>query len=257
VTVDLHAAVEGPADGPVLVLLSSLGTTGAMWQPQAVALRDTYRVVRADHRGHGGSPVPPGPYELADLGTDVLALLDRLRVRRASLAGLSLGGMVAMWLAIHHPDRLHRLVLCSTAAVLGPPQNWADRAALVRAEGTAALAATVVGRWLTPAYASAHPGLVEWLEAMVAGTSAAGYAACCGVVERMDLVPELPSIVAPTLVIAGADDPATPIEHAERIAAGIPGARLEVLSPGAHLVNLEQPDAVTTLLRSHLPPVSR
>jgi 3-oxoadipate enol-lactonase len=250
--VDVHVEVDGPAEAPALVLSGSLGSTLSAWDPQVAALRDRFRLIRYDHRGHGRSPVPPGPYRIEDLTGDVLALLDRLGVPRAHFCGLSMGGMVGMRLAATAPDRVDRLVLCGTSALLGPPEQWAQRAAAVRAGGTASIAATVVGRWLTPPFAAAHPELVERLQAMVAGIPDDGYAACCGAIEHMDLRPLLGQVRAPTLVIVGAADPATPPEHGARIVAGIPGARMVVLDGAAHLANAEQPDAVTGLLLDHL-----
>lgn len=249
--VEVHAQVEGAEDAPVLVLSPSLGSTLDMWEPQALALRDHFRVVRYDPRGHGRSPASPGPYQIEDLAGDVLGLLDRLGVPAVHFCGLSLGGMTGMWLAAHSPERIRRLVLCCTAAKL-PPEPWAERAAAVRGAGTASIASTVVTRWLTPSYAAAHPDLVRRLRAMVEAASDEGYAACCEAIQRMDLLDVLPRVRAPTLVLAGREDPATPPEHAQRIAARIPGARLEVLSPAAHLANLEQADAVTKLLLEHL-----
>ncbi|TYB39700.1 3-oxoadipate enol-lactonase [Micromonospora sp. AP08] len=250
--VDVHAVVEGPEGAPVVVLSPSLGSTHAMWEPQAVSLRDRFRVVRYDHRGHGESPVPPGPYELADLGADVLRLLDRLEVQAAHFCGLSLGGMTGMWLAAHAPERVRRLVLCCTSARLGPPEFWAERADLVRREGTAAVADGVVTRWFTPGWVRSHPEVVRDMQAMVAATPAEGYASCCSAIRRMDLTDALPRIRAKTLVIAGYEDPSTPPEHSHAIAEGIRDARLEVLSPAAHLANVEQPEALTRLLVEHL-----
>lgn len=197
--------------------------------------------------------MPPGPYDLEDLGADFLALLDDLDVAKAHLVGLSLGGMTGMWLGVHAADRIASLVLCCTSAKLGPPEMWADRARTVRAEGTAAVAAAGVSRWLTPGYAERHPDRAAFLRSMIAGVPAEGYAACCGVIERMDLLDVLPKITAPTLVIAGAEDPATPPDgHADLIAAGIPGARLEVVPDAAHLGNYEQPGEFTRLILEHL-----
>lgn len=249
--VEVHVQVEGPEDAPVVVFSPSLGSTLAMWDAQAAALRGHRRVVRYDPRGHGRSPAPRGPYELADLADDVVALLDRLDLPAVDFCGLSLGGMTGMQLAVHHPERIRRLVLCCTAAKL-PPEPWAERAAAVRAAGTASIAGTVVQRWLTPQYAAAHPALVRDLEAMVESASDEGYAECCDAIRRMDLLDSLERVRAPTLVVAGRDDPATPPEHAARIAARIAGARLEVLAPAAHLANLEQAEALTALLLGHL-----
>lgn len=252
--VRLHRVVEGPEDGPVVVFGGSLGSDLRMWEPQVVPLLERgFRVVRYDTRGHGASPVPPGPYDLEDLGFDFLALLDDLGVAKAHFVGLSLGGMTGMWLGAHAPDRIASLVLCCTSAKLGPPQMWADRAATVRAEGTGAVAAAGVARWLTPGYAERHPDRAAFLRSMIAAVPAEGYAACCGAIERMDLLDVLPKITAPTLVIAGADDPATPPEgHADLIAAGIPGARLEIVPEAAHLGSYEQPGEFTRLILEHL-----
>lgn len=247
-----HHIVTGPEDAPALVLSNSIGSSLAMWDPQAAPLAERFRLIRYDTRGHGESPVPSGPYELADLGQDVLELLDHLGIERAHLAGLSLGGMTGMWLGTHAPERLGRLVLLCTSARLGPPETWADRARTVREHGTAAVAEGGVGRWLTEGFRAQHPDTAERLQAMIAAQPDEGYAACCGVIERMDQVADLPSISATTLVIAGAQDPATPPEHAERIVAGIPGSRLAVLDPAAHLANVEQPEAVTRLILEHL-----
>jgi 3-oxoadipate enol-lactonase len=249
--IDVHSETSGPDDAPVLVLSNSLGTTTAMWDPQVPTLAERLRVVRYDHRGHGGSPVPPGPYDLADLGADALALLDRLGVERVHWCGLSLGGMVGMWLAINAPERIDRLVLCCTSARLGPPSMWAERAATVRAEGVEAIADAGIGRWLTPGFIEREPAVAADVRAMLAATPAEGYAACCAAIEHMDLLDELGAVRAPTLVIAGTQDPATPPEHAERIVARIPGARLELVD-AAQLATIEQPAAMTELIAGHL-----
>jgi 3-oxoadipate enol-lactonase len=243
-----HHTVTG--DGPALVLSHSLGTTLEMWDPQAGALAERFMLIRYDTRGHGGSDLPPGPYEIADLGRDVVELLDHLGVERAHVAGLSLGGMIAMWLGINAPERVDRLALLCTSARMGPPQMWADRAATVREHGTQAIVDSTLERWLTEEYRSTHD--TGPLREMFVGVSGEGYARGCGVIEHMDQIADLERIAAPTLVIGGAQDPATPPdEHAARIAAAIPDARLEVLDPGAHLVNVERPDEVTRLLLEH------
>jgi 3-oxoadipate enol-lactonase len=248
----VHAVVEGKADAPVVVLSHSLGATLETWAPQVPALARAFRVVRYDLRGHGRSPVPPGPYDIGDLGEDLVALLDRLQIARAHLVGLSLGAMASLWVAARHPSRVDRLVVCCTSAKMGPPESWSARAAAVRAGGMGAVADAVVARWLTPAFAAHEPARVAELRAVVAATPADGYVACCGVIERMDLGPELGAIRAPTLAVAGAEDPATPPTDLGRIAAAIPGARLEIVAGAAHLANLEQPAKITELVLSHL-----
>jgi 3-oxoadipate enol-lactonase/4-carboxymuconolactone decarboxylase len=254
--VAVHAVTEGPPDAPVVLLLGSLGSTLEMWDPQVPALTERFRVVRYDARGHGRSPVPDGPYALDDLVDDAVALLDRLEVRTAAVVGLSLGGMTAMRLAIREPERVSRLALLCTSASLGPASAWHERAATVRAEGTGAVAPTVVGRWLTEAGRAADPERAAALEQMVAGTPSEGYAACCEAIAAMDLREDLPSITAPTLAIAGADDPSTPPPHLRDIAAAVPGSRLLVLPGAAHLANLEQADAVNAALLLHLDPAT-
>ena len=254
-TVELHYEVTGPADGTPVVLSGSLGSDVRMWEPQVEPLVAAgFRVIRYDHRGHGASPAPAGPYSLPELAADALALLDRLELRRVSWVGLSLGGMVGMWLAEHAPDRLERLVLCCTSAALGPASMWQERATVARTEGMAALAAPVVSRWLTPSFASAHPEMVRWLQEMVASHSPEGYASCCTAIEQMSIVDDLPTITTPTLVIAGEEDPATPPDHAQRIADAVPGARLAVVPDAAHLGNLQQPATFTGLIIDHLRP---
>ena len=246
--VEVHRVVEGPEDAPVLVLSNSLGSMLTVWDPQIPALIEHFRVVRYDLRGHGASPVPPGPYDIADLGADLLGVLDVLGVERAHLCGLSLGGIVSMWVAAHAPERVDRLVLCCASAWFGTPENWLDRAATVRRKGTAAVAETVVARWFTPGFAQRHPETVARMRSMVGATPAEGYASCCEVVARTDMRPSLPSIGAPTLVIAGAQDPAALPAQAVELAGGIPAARLVMVEDAAHLANVEQPDEVTELI---------
>jgi 3-oxoadipate enol-lactonase len=235
------------------VLANSLGATWQMWDPQLPALTRTSRVVRFDHRGHGLSPTPPGPYAIADLGADVIALLDRLAIETTSFVGISLGGMVGIWLAAHHPRRIEALVLICTSALPGAEEAWRTRASVVRHKGAAAVAETVVARWFTPELAEREPELVSRRVAMVSATSADGYAACCDALVGLDLRAECRHIDAPTLVVAASEDPAMPPEeHGRVIGELIPGSRYVELSPAAHLANVEQPEVVTDLLQEHL-----
>jgi 3-oxoadipate enol-lactonase len=243
-------SVAGPEDAPVVVLSNSLGATRGMWDPQVPGLAERYRVVTYDTRGHGESPAPAGPYTLDDLVDDLVALMDEVGASRAHVVGLSLGGMTAMRLAVREPDRLDRLALLCTSA-RPDPQPFLDRAATVRAGGTAPLAPTVASRWLTPEYAAGHPDLVAKLEAMIAGADDEGYANCAEVVASVDLVADLAGVTAPTLVVSGADDLSLPPAHQQLIADSIPGADLLTVSPGAHLANLEQPQQVTAALLGH------
>jgi 3-oxoadipate enol-lactonase len=250
-TAELYYQVDGPAGAPVLVLVGPLGGTGELWEAQLPALAERFRVVRPDHRGHGRSPVPPGPYRLDDLGADMLALIDRLGAERVHLAGVSLGGMVGLWLAQHAPDRIDRLALLCTSARLGPPQMWADRAATVRAQGTGAIVDLAIDRWFTPAYVAGQPDRVARVRAIIAATPPEGYAGCCAAIETMDLRGDLGAVRAPTLVVAGTDDPSTPPEHLRLIADGIAGSRYVQLDDCAHMAMLEQPAPVTDLLLAH------
>jgi 3-oxoadipate enol-lactonase len=252
--VPLHYTVDGPADAPVLLLGPSLGSTVHLWDGQIPVLAQRFRVVRYDHRGHGRSPVPPGPYALADLGRDVLALMDRLDVARAHVGGLSLGGMVAMWLATQAPQRVDRLALVCTSARLGPPEAWVQRAAAVRAGGLEAIADAVLARWTPPDFAAQNPTVIAGLREMLTATPADGYVACCAAIETMDLEPDLGRVTAPTLVIAGLDDEATPPAHAKRIVSLIPGAKLALASGAAHLANISRPDLIANLLVTFLSP---
>jgi 3-carboxy-cis,cis-muconate cycloisomerase/3-oxoadipate enol-lactonase len=249
----LGFAPSGPEQGPVLVLASSMGTTMAMWDDQLPALQRRFRVLRYDHRGHGGSELPPGPWRMEELGRDLLGLLDDLGLDRVSFCGLSLGGMVGIWLAANAPDRVDRLVLCCTSAKVDG-RVYLERAAKVRAGGTAAVAGEVLERWFTPAFRERAPQAVERAAAMLLATPDEGYAGCCEAIAAMDLRPGLAAITAPTLVVAAADDPATPPPDAQAIAAAVGGARLEVVAGAAHLANIEQPDQVTRLLLDHLDP---
>ena len=249
--IEVPHRIDGRDDAPALILSNSLGSTMAMWDPQVGPLAEHFRVVRYEHRGHGDAPVPPGPYELDELGGDLVALMDRLGIERAHVAGLSLGGMVGMWMGINAPERVDRLVLLCTSAMLARDHDWPLRARTVREKGTGAVAQAVVERWFTPGYAEAHPDVAEHMREMVADTPAEGYASACDAIAAMDLVEDLTRVTAPTLVIAGREDPATPPRHGEQIAGQIPGARLELVD-AAHLASYERPDEVTELLLSHL-----
>ena len=249
--VELNYLLEGPEDAPVLVLSNSLGSTLGMWDDQAPELRERFRLLRYDHRGHGGSPVPSGPYKAEDLGRDVLAMLDGLGIERFSFCGLSIGGTVGMWIASEVPERVRRLVLCCTAPRFDP-DTYGARARKVRADGVGSVADAVLERWFTPEFRAARPETVEWAGRMLRGTPTEGYAGCCEAVRDADLRGRLKDIRAPTLVIAGAEDPAATVDGAESIRDSIPDARLVVIEGAAHLANVEQPETVTREILNHL-----
>jgi 3-oxoadipate enol-lactonase len=250
---ELSATLTGADGMPVLVLGNSLGTTGELWQPQLGPLGRRFRLLRYEHRGHGGSPAPPGPYSIAELGTDVLRLLDEFEIKTARYCGVSLGGMVGMWLAATAPDRIEALALCCTSAYLPPAQFWRDRAARVRADGMTSISRQVVARWFTPGYQAAHPGTVAgFVTTLERDVVPEGYAGCCEAIAAMDLRPVLASVTAPTLVLGGAEDPATPPWHGAVIASAIPGARLRVIRGAAHLANVSAAAEFSAALLAHL-----
>jgi len=208
--------------------------------------------IRCNTPPFGRSPAPAGPYTVGQLAGDVLALLDAHGIERALYCGISLGGMVGMWLAAHAPDRITGLGLCCTSAFLPPASLWASRAAQVRAAGLAPIAELVTGRWFTAAFRAHDPVTVRALTVSLEHTGQEGYAGCCEAIGAMDLRPALSSITAPTLVIAGAEDPAAPPSHGAVIASGIAGARLHVIRGAAHLANVSAPGEVTAAMLGHL-----
>ncbi|HEY2203357.1 MAG TPA: 3-oxoadipate enol-lactonase [Pseudonocardia sp.] len=250
--VALHHVEDGPADGAPLVLLGSLGSTLDMWRPQLPAFTGRRRVIRIDHRGHGDSPVPAGPYTIAEMAGDVLALLDKLGLPTVDYVGLSMGGMVGMYLAAAAPDRIGRLALCATSAGYPDPTPWDQRIAAVSQGGTESIADATVRNWLTPRFAAEQPATVTWLRDMIAGTSDAGYLASCQALREWQHADRLGEITAPTLLICGTADPSTPEDpHAATIAAGIPGVRFERVD-AAHVLSVERAGEVNALLTEHL-----
>jgi 3-oxoadipate enol-lactonase len=247
----LYYELEGRDDAPLLVLSNSLGTTLEMWGPQMPALLQHFRVLRHDARGHGRSDVTPGPYTVAQLGEDWLALMDHLGIARAHFCGLSMGGMIGMWLGTHHAQRLDRLVLCNTAAKIGTPDTWNPRIAKVEAEGMASIVDIVLERWFTAGFRQRAPEQVAIVRDMLLNTAPAGYSANCAAVRDMDQRADIASIAVPTLVIAGTHDGSTPAADGRAVAAAIPGARYVELD-AAHLSNWEQSEQFTQALLGFL-----
>jgi 3-oxoadipate enol-lactonase len=251
-TVELHHRFDGPASAPVLLLGSSLGTTGAMWDDNVAALSQRFRLLRYDTRGHGSSPAPQGPYSIDEIGADVLALLDRLELERVSFCGLSLGGMTGMWLASEAPERVERLVLCCTVPYFPPPELWNERIETVRAEGIEPMVEPALDRWLPPDVSAARPEAAEHLRALIRATAPEGYAGCCEAIRDMDLRDRLPRIEAPTLVVAGSQDPSTPAEKVRPIADAIPNAAYVELEGAAHIANMARPEEFERAVLHHL-----
>ncbi len=244
--------IDGHEAMPSLVLASSLGTTWELWDAQLPSLVEDFRVVRYDHPGHGRSPIPDASLTVESLADGVVELIDALDLERVSFCGLSLGGMVGMALALRAPERVDRLVLCCTAAHLGPVEGWYERAEVVRARGTSAIAGAVLGRWFTQRFRDESPVTIARFREMLEGTPAEGYAACCEAIARWDARSDVSAIRAPTLVISGDDDVAAPPQDGALLARSIPGAELTVLPECAHLANVEQPALFTRALLGHL-----
>ncbi|MBV9092498.1 MAG: alpha/beta fold hydrolase [Streptosporangiaceae bacterium] len=255
--VRLAATLDGPDGAPVVVLGNSLGTTREIWDAQASLLRSRFRLLRFELRGHGAagarSPAPPRPYSIAELGADVLGLLGEYGIPSAAYCGISLGGMIGIWLAAHAPERVSSLVVCCTAITPMPSrQAWLDRVALVRSGGMAAISEMMPPRWFTPEFLAAEPAAVERAMDMLLGTDPEGYAGCGEAIAGMDLRPALAAVVAPTLVIAGAEDSAAPPWQAAQAAAGIAGSRLQVIRGTSHLAPYQTPGPVTAAILRHL-----
>ena len=242
---------DGPEGLPTLVLSNSLGTTHAMWDPQVAALSEHFRVLRYDSRGHGQSDVPPGPYTIELLAGDVLALLNALELERVKFCGLSIGGMIGIWLGANAPARVEQLVLSNTSAHIGGPELWNSRIETVRKGGMQALVNTVIERWFTARFRESNPETIRRIGDMLLGTPPEGYAACAAAVRDMDQRESLARVATPTLVICGTQDPATPPEHGRFIAERVPGARLVELD-AAHLSNIEAAAAYNRTLLEFL-----
>jgi 3-oxoadipate enol-lactonase len=243
--VSLHHRSDGDGDR-VLVLAGSLGSTLDMWEPQLPALTDRFRVVRVDHPGHGGSPLLD-ERSVDAIAAEVASLLDELGLDRVSFCGLSLGGAVGMRLALDRPARLDRLVLCCTSMRFATPDFWDDRARAVREGGVEAIADVVLERWFTPGFDD-----VRRYRDMLVSTPQEGYARCCEALRDWDVRGQLGSVRVPTLVIAAADDPSTPPDGLEAIAAELPDSRLVQIDDARHLVNVERPAEVNAALGSFL-----
>ena len=248
----LSHRIDGPEGAPVVVLSHALGSSSETWEEVAAPLQTRYRVVRPDTRGHGRSPAPPGPYTIADLAADQLALLDELGIARASFVGLSMGGAVCMLLGATAPERVDRLVLCSTAEKFGDPDGWRERAATVRSEGTEALADIAMERWFTPEFTLQEPDRVARTRGIFVVTDDEGYAACCDAIAEWDFTERLGEITAPTMVVGGQRDPTVAPDRSRALAAAIPGAALALIPGAAHLTAVSHPQELATAVLAHL-----
>jgi 3-oxoadipate enol-lactonase len=247
----INYRIDGADGAPVLMLSNSLGTSLHMWDRQVPELSKRFRVVRYDTRGHGKTDAPAHPYTFAMLGQDAIALMDALKLPKVRFCGLSMGGMIGMWLARNAPARIEQLVLSNTAAKFGLPEIWNQRIAAVRASGMKSITGAVIERWFTKEFREKSPKAIEPIVEMLHTTKPEGYAGNCAAIRDVDQRWTIAGITAPTLVIGGKLDPATPFEAAELIARRIPGAKLTGLE-AAHLSNIEQPEAFTKALDGFL-----
>jgi 3-oxoadipate enol-lactonase len=243
--------VEGPENAPVLMFSNSLSSNLTMWDAQAEALKGRFRIVRYDSRGHGKSVAEKGPYSIAQLGHDALAIMDALKLAKVHWCGLSKGGMVGQWLLTHHPDRIGKAVLANTAAQMPPAELWNGRIRNVSQNGMAAIVDATIDRWFTQAFQLAAPAEIARVKSMIAATPAAGYCGCCGAIRDMDQRDAIMGIRAPVLLISGAHDPATTPAMMEELRARIHGAQWLSLD-ASHISNIEQPAAFTKALKDFL-----
>ena len=251
--VTLNYRLDGPQDGPVVMLANSLASNLGMWEPQVPALSAAgFRVLRYDKRGHGGSAVPPGPYTMEQLAADAVGLLDALGIARAHFCGLSIGGMIGQQLGARFGDRFASLTLCDTAAYMAAKDAWDARFAAVRGGGMAAVVDATLDRWFTKSGQQRLPQAIQAVRGMILGTPVEGFCGCGAAIQAMDNRPLLGAIRKPTLVIVGREDQGTPVEANQYLHEHIPGSALAILDDAAHLCNLEQPEAFNAALLGHL-----
>lgn len=252
----IQCRVDGPEGAPWVVLSNSLGASMAMWDPQVPALTATHRVLRYDTRGHGGSATVAGPFTIADLVADAVAVMDAHGVERADFVGLSMGGMTGLGLALAHPRRVRRLV-CADARADAPEAfraNWDARIAKVTEGGLAAIVDTTLEGWLTADFRAAHPDVVAQVRTMVLGNDPAGYAACCAALKTLDYFKDLGRITVPTLYVCGEHDKGAAPDVMRAMAQATPGAEFVLIPDAAHVANLNAPEAFTAALRAYLTP---
>jgi 3-oxoadipate enol-lactonase/4-carboxymuconolactone decarboxylase len=246
----LFYRLEGRSDLPALVLSHSLGCDHSMWAPQMPDLLQHFHVLRYDTRGHGASAIPAGAYTVDQLGQDALELADKLGLTKFAFCGLSMGGAVGQWLAIHAPQRLTALGLANTSPKFGTPDTWDARRKAVLDGGMQAVVDAIMQRFFSPD--KQESAWAQSTRAVLLGTDPKGYAACCGALRDADTRASLSKISARTVVIGSDKDPSTPWEaHGAILARDIPGAKAVRLQT-AHLSNLEQPRAFTTAVLDFL-----
>jgi 3-oxoadipate enol-lactonase len=240
--VRLRTRVDGAPGAQPLLLLNSLGTDLSMWDPQVDRWGVQRQVVRFDQRGHGRSDVPPPPYTAERFGRDVLAVLDAYEVEQADVCGLSLGGVVALWVTGNASERVRRAVFADTAARVGTEEAWRQRAATVRTEGMGAVVDLVLARFFSPDFLASGAPAVDALDRTLRAASVDGYAGSCEALATADLTYLAATIRVPSLVVVGSADEATTPEDARRLHGLLADARLVELPGAGHLANLERPE---------------
>jgi len=243
--------VHGNAGAPALLFLNSIGSTRALWERQRRAFAGDYRIVLYDARGHGQSDAPPGPYTIAQLAQDALAILDAERIATAQICGLSLGGLTALWLAVHAPDRVRSLTMANTGARIGSVEFWDARMALVHERGMKAVADVAIPNWFTEGFRAREPATVQPFRDDIESTPVEGYLGCSAAMRDGDLRESLTAVRCPVLAIAGASDRSTPPELLQFVHDRLPGSRLVMLQ-AAHISNVEQETAFNAALSTFL-----
>lgn len=247
----MHYRLDGPEAGAVVLFSNSLGADLTMWDAVVNELNPALRVLRYDTRGHGQSPASAGPVSMAELGLDVLGLLDELSIPKVHFCGLSMGGLIGQWLAVNHPERIDRLILSNTAAKIGTPDTWNERIDTVNERGVSAIAEAALDRWLTPAFREQHPAVRNHWVSRFNATTKSGYTACCAAIREADFQEAIRRITAPTLIITGTYDPVTTVADGKFMQEAIPNAQLIEL-PAAHLSAVEVADAFARTLNTFL-----
>lgn len=245
-------AVDGPETAPALLLINSLGTDHRMWARQVDVFAERYRVIRYDSRGQGGIPAPPPPYSIGDLGSDAIALLDHLGIERAHVCGVSLGGSIALWLAINHPRRLASAVFADTAARIGSVEGWNERIAAVETGGMASIRERVMERFFSEPFREGDRDVVDQIGNALESHDPVGYIGHCTALRDADLRDEVETIDLPSLIIAGTSDVSTPPSESRWLHERIDGSRLDELEGAGHLSNLEQPNQFNRSVLTHL-----
>lgn len=250
----INYTLEGPANGPAVVLSHSLATDLSMWDPTVPVLEDRFRVLRYETRGHGGTDAPKGAYTLEQLADDALALLKALGIERVHWVGLSMGGMIGQTLALKAPQVFASLSLCDTSSRVPAEAKaaWQDRIRIAESQGMEPLVEPTLARWFTEPFRNRRKDVMDKVAMMIRNTPAAGYAGCCHAISGLDLTDRIHAIKMPTIAIVGEDDPGTPVAAHRVIHERIAGSRLEIIPKAAHLSNMEQPEAFNKALTGFL-----